>query len=301
MSAQSDPGPGVEARAVAAAALGSSLVGTVPYFAIGLYQAGMDVASVLFWRYWIALAVLIPMAWWTSPSLRAEWQRAGRGLFLNGLTLGVLQTYTYFRAVQTVPSSVVITVFFVYPIITLALDRYIFSIAVRWQSMAAVGLIFIGALLAGWPSLGFGNADTVGLICVLATPVVYAVYIAIAYRYTRQGNSPFAGASAIYLGLGTAYAIVLGIFGMRFPHGIGEWQSLFMIAIVGGVIQIASFAYALPRLSAGRYSIIVSLELVTVVLIGVLLLGEKLSAIQLVGIGLVAVGIVADRLVRAKR
>jgi drug/metabolite transporter (DMT)-like permease len=300
MSAQSEPGPGVEARAVAAAALGSSLVGTVPYFAIGLYNGGMDVASVLFWRYWIALAVLIPLAWWTSPNLRAEWKSAGRGLFLNGLTLGVIQTYTYFRAVQTVPSSVVITVFFVYPIITLALDRYLFSIPVRWSSIAAVGLIFIGAVLAGWPSLRLDGADAVGIFCVLATPVVYAAYVAVAYRYTRQG-SPFAGASAIYLGLGTAYAVVLAIFGMRLPTGIGEWQSLLMIALVGGVIQVASFAYALPRLSAGRYSIIVSLELVTVVLIGVLFLGEHLSAIQFAGIGLVAVGIVADRLVRAKR
>lgn len=297
---QSQTAPGGEARAVAAAALGSSLVGTVPYFAIGLYQAGMDVTSVLFWRYWIALAVLIPIAWYMSPSLRTEWSNAGRGLFLNALTLGALQTYTYFRAVQTVPSSVVITVFFVYPIITLALDRYIFSIPVRWPSVAAVGLIFVGALLAGWPSLSLGSADMIGLICVLATPFVYAVYIAIAYRYTRQG-SPFASASAIYLGLGVAYAIAFLLFGARLPSGIGEWQSLFIIAIVGGVIQIASFAYALPRLSAGRYSIIVSLELVTVVLIGVLLLGEQLTAIQFAGIGLVAVGIVADRLVRAKR
>ncbi len=285
---------------MAAAALGSSLVGTVPYFAIGLYKGGMDVASVLFWRYWIALAVLIPIAWWTSPSLRAEWASAGRGLFLNGLTLGVAQTYTYFRAVQTVPSSVVITVFFVYPIITLALDRYIYALPVRWPSVAAVSLIFIGALLAGWPSLGLGDIDAVGIICALATPFIYAAYVAIAYRYTRQG-SPFASASAIYLGLGTAYALVIAIFGMRFPSGLVEWKSLLMIALVGGVIQIASFAYALPRLSAGRYSIIVSLELVTVVLIGVFLLGEELTLVQLAGIGFVAVGIIADRLVRARR
>ena len=55
-------------------------VGTVPYFAIGLYKSGMEVTSVLFWRYWIALAVLIPLAWWTSPNLRAEWLGAGRRL-----------------------------------------------------------------------------------------------------------------------------------------------------------------------------------------------------------------------------
>jgi inner membrane transporter RhtA len=194
----------------------------------------------------------------------------------------------------------VITVFFAYPMITLALDRFIYAIQIRWQSVVAVALVFTGALLAGWPSLGLGDADPVGIFCVLATPIVYSIYIAIAYRYTRQA-SPFAGASAIYLGLGTGYALVVALFGMKLPLDVAGWKSLFAIALVGGVIQIASFAYALPRLSAGRYSIIVSLELVTVVLIGVLLLGEQLSGVQFAGIGLVAVGIIADRLVRAKR
>ncbi len=285
---------------MAAAALGSSLVGSVPYFAIGLYNGGMDVASVLLGRYSIALLILIPLAIWTSPGLRAEWNAAGRGLFLNGLILGVAQTYTYFRAVAAVPSSVVITVFFVYPMIMLAIDRYLFSISVRWSSIAAVSLIFTGAMLAGWPSLGFGNADPVGIFCVLATPFVYSAYVAIAYRYTRQA-SPFAGASAIYLGIGLGYAIVVAYSGLKLPADALAWRSLLAIAIVGGVIPVVSFAYALPRLSGARYSIIVSLELVTVVLIGVLLLGEKLSGIQFAGIGLVAVGIIADRLVRAKR
>jgi drug/metabolite transporter (DMT)-like permease len=297
---QSQAAPGGEARAVAAAALGSSLVGTVPYFAIGLYQSGMEVSSVLFWRYWIALGVLIPLAWWTSQNLRAEWFGAGRGLFLNGITLGVAQTYTYFRAVQTVPSSVVVTVFFVYPMITLVLDRYVHALHIRWQSIAAVTLIFFGALLAGWPTLGLGNADPVGLACVLATPIIFSAYVAIAYRYTRQA-SPFAGASSIYLGLGCGYTVAALLFGASLIPKASAWPSLFAIGLIGGAIQIASFAYALPRLSAGRYSIIVSLELVTVVIIGVLLLGEQLTAVQFAGIGLVAVGIVADRLVRAKR
>ncbi|MEO8651281.1 MAG: DMT family transporter [Hyphomicrobiaceae bacterium] len=285
---------------MAVAAFGSSLVGTVPYFAIGLYHGGMDVASVLLGRYCIALIVLIPLAVWTSPGLRAEWSAAGRGLFLNGLILGVLQTYTYFRAVSAVPSSVVITVFFVYPMIMLAIDRYLFSIPVRWSSIAAVGLIFTGAMLAGWPSLSLGNADPIGIFCVLATPFVYSAYVAIAYRYTRQA-SPFAGASAIYLGIGLGYAIIVAFSGLKLPADAGAWRSLLAIAIVGGVIPVVSFSYALPRLSGARYSIIVSLELVTVVMIGVFLLGEKLSPIQFAGIALVGVGIIADRLVRANR
>jgi drug/metabolite transporter (DMT)-like permease len=99
--------------------------------------------------------------------------------------------------------------------------------------------------------------------------------------------------------MGCGYAALAGLLGIRLPANFGEWQVLVTIALVGGVIQIAALAYALPRLSAGRYSIVVSLELVTVVLIGVLLLGERLTPVQFGGIGLVAVGILADRLMRA--
>lgn len=300
MSASSQPGPGAETRAVAVAAIGSSFVGTVPFFAIGLYQSGMDVASVLLGRYTIALMVLIPLAIWTSPGLAAEWRTAGRGLFLNGLILGVAQTYTYFRAVESIPSSVVVTVFFVYPMIMLAIDRFIFALPIRGSSIAAATLIFVGALFAGWPSLSLGSADAIGIACALATPFVYSAYVAIAYRYTRQA-SPFAGASAIYLGIGLGYALVVAVSGWKLPGSAEAWRHMLAIALIGGVIPVVSFAYALPRLSGARYSIIVSLELVTVVLIGVLLLGEQLSPIQFAGIALVAVGIVADRLVRAKR
>jgi drug/metabolite transporter (DMT)-like permease len=300
MASNSQQGAGSETRAAAVAAIGSSLVGTVPFFAISLYQSGMDVASVLLGRYTIALMVLMPLAYWTSPGLAAEWRVAGRGLFLNGLILGVAQTYTYFRAVESIPSSVVVTVFFVYPMIMLAIDRFIFSLTIRWSSIAAASLIFVGALLAGWPSLSLGHADAVGIVCLLLTPFVYSAYVAIAYRYTRQA-SPFLSASAIYLGIGLGYALTVLITGLKLPSSVESWRNLLAIALIGGVIPVASFSYALPRLSGARYSIIVSLELVTVVLIGVLLLKESLTPVQFAGIALVVVGIIADRLVRTKR
>lgn len=288
-----------ELKAAGAAFIGSTLVGSVPMFATGLYRHGMDAASLLFWRYWIAMTILAPLAWWTSPGLREEWARAGRPLLINAMTLGVLQTYTYFRAVETLPSSVVVTLFFTYPILTLAIDRVVFGKAVGWVSVAAVILVFVGAMLTGWPSLVLQGGDAVGIACAIATPFGFAAYMAVAYRYTRQ-CSAFAGAAAMYLGLALAYAIVVQITGLKLPVDAAGWGSVLFIAIIGGVVQICSFAYALPRLSASGYSVIVSMELVTVVLLGVLVLGEKLTLVQATGILLVAFGVLADRLYRAR-
>jgi drug/metabolite transporter (DMT)-like permease len=82
------------------------------------------------------------------------------------------------------------------------------------------------------------------------------------------------------------------------PGDWGGWARLFAIATVGGALQISSFAYALPRLSASGYSIIVSLELVTVTILGVAVLGEDLTLVQSIGIALVVIGIIVERLLR---
>lgn len=282
-----------------AAATGSTLVGGVPMLAVSLYREGMDPQSLLFWRYWIALAVLWPLAAWTSPSLGEDWRKAGRFLFLNGVTLGVLQTWTYFRAVATMPSSIVVTIFFTYPIITLAIEAALSGKRPAGGSIAAVALVFAGAVLAGWPKLSFAASEPVGLLCAIATPIGFAAYILIAWRFTRH-VSPFAGAAAIYSGLACGYAAVVALTGLDLPQSWQGMVSLLLIGIVGGVVPISAFAYALPRLSASGYSIIVSLELVTVVVLGVLVLGEPLSGLQAAGVLLVAVGIVTDRIVRAR-
>jgi drug/metabolite transporter (DMT)-like permease len=290
---------GGEVRAVLVALLGSSLVGSVPMFATGLYRAGMDVQSLLFWRYAIALCVLWPLAIRFSSSLGQEWRLGGMALFLNALTLGMLQTYTYFRAVEGMPSSVVVTIFFTYPILTLALDRFLFGKPVATGSLAAVALVFTGALVTGWPALSFAGGDPIAVACAILTPVGFSIYIAVAYRFTLR-TSALAGAAFIYSGMAVAYASIVLATGLKPPQGATGWASVLWIAIVGGALQISSFAYALPRLSAGAYSIIISMELVTVVLLGVAVLGEVLSTWQAMGIALVAAGIVADRLARAR-
>ena len=280
-----------------AAAAGSICVGTVPMFAVELYRGGVNPPSLLFWRYWMALLILAPLALYASPGLLAEWRSAGRGLFLNAITLGALQTFTYFRAIQTLPSSIVVTIFFTYPMCAVAIDQVVYGRKAHWSTILAVLLIFLGVLLTGWPHLTFNDVEPVGLACAILTPVIFSIYIAIAYRFTRQ-TSAFSGATFIYFGLGCGYALAVLVLGLDQPVSMDGWARLAAIATVGGALQIASFAYALPRLSTSGYSIIVSLELVTVALLGVTVLGESLSLLQSCGIALVVVGIIVERLLR---
>lgn len=283
----------VELKAAIAAAVGSVCVGFVPFFAVGLQQAGMDTVSLLLWRYIIALAILIPLAL-MCHRLADEWQRGGRWLVLNSLIAGTFQVYCYFKAIETLPTSVVITIFYCYPILTLVLDRVLFGMQISVVTMVAVGKIVTGVVLTSLPGLAGATLDPRGLTFAAMSAIVYAVYIAAAYPFTRK-VAPIASAVFIYSSFAIAFGIATLFTGFAMPSHPELWLNLLFIGTLGGALQILSFAYALPRLASSGYAMIVCLEVVTVVLAGVLLLGESLIPIQWLGIFLVLGGIVVTR------
>lgn len=288
-----------ELKAAAAAAIGSICVGFSPLFVSGLQKAGLDTVSVLFMRYVIALVFLLPLALWQAGALGPEWRRGGRWLYVNGITLGAFQTYCYFHAIETVATSIVVTVFFCYPVVTLLIDRFVFKLPLGWTTVAAVAVVLAGVAATSAPGFAEARLDPVGLAFTVASALGYALYIAVAYPRTRL-VAPLAAATFIYASMATMFGLAAFSRGLTLPAEPGLWLNLLFIGTLGGAVQIAAFSYALPRLSSSGYSIIMSLELVTVVLAGVFLLGEQLTGVQQMGIALVIGGVLFERLMRAR-
>jgi drug/metabolite transporter (DMT)-like permease len=286
-----------ELNGAIAAAVGSTSVGFVPFFIIGLQQAGVGTVSSLSWRYAVALAVLIPLALWRHR-LVEEWRRGGKWLTLNALTLGVFQVYCYFSAIERLPTSVVVTIFYFYPVLALVLDRLLFGIPFGPATLASVLVIVFGVGLTSLPGLLGATLDPVGVGLVLMSALGYSFYIAAAYPVTKA-VAPLASAVFIYGAYGLVFGTIAMVMGFHAPPSPELWANVLFIGTLGGALQILSFAYALPRLSSSGYAVIVCLEFVTVVLAGVVLLGERLVGVQWVGIGLVLAGIVLVRLMRA--
>lgn len=300
MRAAPTPRPrAAELKAAAAAATGSICVGFSPFFVTGLQKVGLETVSILFMRYVIALAFLLPLALWQTGALAPEWRRGGRWLYLNGVTLGALQTFCYFKAIETVATSIVVTIFFCYPVVTLLIDRFFFRLQVLWTTAAAVAVVLCGVIATSGPGLTGSRLDPVGLLFTAGSALGYAVYIAIAYPRTRT-VAPLAAATFIYASMATIFGLAAFSRGLTLPREPALWLNLLFIGTLGGAVQIAAFSYALPRLSSSGYAIIMSLELVTVVLAGVLLLGEVLVPLQWLGIALVVGGVLFERLMRAR-
>jgi probable blue pigment (indigoidine) exporter len=288
----SDP-RSAELKAVAVAAIGSISVGFVPMFVSGLQTTGMNTVSALTWRYIVALSVLLPLALWRHH-LVEEWRRGGKWLVLNGLTLGTLQVFCYFKAVETLPTSVVVTLFYFYPVMALAVDRFLFGFPIRTTAALGVGTIVAGVALTSSPGFASATLDPQGVIFVAIAALGYTLYIAAAYPVTKR-VAPIASAVFIYGAYLVAFGLAAGIQGFSLPSAPHLWLNILFIGTLGGALQILSFSYALPRLAASGYAAIVCLEFITVVLAGVFLIGERLEAIQWAGIALVLGGIFLSR------
>jgi drug/metabolite transporter (DMT)-like permease len=283
----------VELKAALAAAIGSISVGFVPFFVIGLQQGGVDTVSLLLWRYLIALSILVPLGL-AFHRLTDEWHKGGRWLVANGLLVGTFQVYCYFKAIETLPTSVVITIFYCYPVLTLLIDRVVFRIPVSAVTLVAVAGIIGGVGLTSLPGFASASLDPTGVTYAVLAAVVYAIYIAASYPLTRN-VAPIASAVFIYGSFATTFAAAAFVNGFAMPPTQDLWLNLLFIGTLGGALQVLSFAYALPRLAASGYAVIVCLEVVTVVLAGVILLGETLLAVQWLGIVLVLAGIAITR------
>lgn len=289
---QTDP-RSAELKAIAVAALGSISVGFVPMFITGLQKAGMSTVTSLVWRYIVALAILIPLALWRHQ-LAEEWRRGGKWLVLNGLTLGTFQVFCYFKAIETLPTSVVVTLFYFYPVMALALDRFLFQIPVRLTTVLGVMTIVAGVALTSAPGFAGATLELTGVLFVAMSALGYALYIAAAYPVTKT-VAPIASAVFIYGAYAVSFGIAAYVEGFSFPSAEHLWLNVLFIGSLGGALQILSFSYALPRLASSGYAAIVCLEVVTVVLAGVLIIGERLDAIQWLGIALVIGGIFLSR------
>ena len=114
------------------------------------------------------------------------------------LGLGVLYTGnsgTYFAGLETVSASLAALIVYIYPAIVAVISLQVGKPLRGWRAWGALALALAGVALA------VGNIDDAaapplsGLILMVASPIIYAVWIVLAARLSGEGRSG-AGADA---------------------------------------------------------------------------------------------------------
>jgi len=278
--------------AAIAAVTGSVMVGLMPLLARHLYAAGIDPASMLLWRYLLALAPLTLAIAVLRLDVGAAWRGGAWQIVAIGATLGAAQTLCFWESIKTLDTSIAVLLFYTYPALTLALERVVLGRPVRLRAAACVAAILCGAALVTVPGLRGGAIDPRGLAWAIPAPLIYAVYLVLTASLLRR-HPPLIGAVCLYSGMAVVFGAGAAFNGLDWPADRTSWLLLLFIALGPGALMITLFSYSAPRLGPSSYAIIANVELVTVVTIGVTVLGEKVTPSRAIGGGLIISGILA--------
>jgi len=216
-----------------------------------------------------------------SPAVR-------RAVVFYGVSLGTMNLLFYF-ALERIPLGLAVAFEFCGPL-TIALLRSRRALDVLWVVCAVSGL----ALL-----LPLGNTarlDPVGVAFALAAGVCWALYIV----FGQAAGAAMHGGTAVALGMSIAAVIVVPVGVISAGRSLLSWdaaRAAIGIAILSSALPYSLEMYALKRMPAQVFGVLMSIEPAIGALSGLVFLSEKLSSLQCVGIAFIMVASTGSTLI----
>ena len=185
-------------------------------------------------------------------------------------------------------------ILFTYPTFVVLIGALFFGHTIRRNHLIALALSYLGLAIIFLVDLkSFGNQVTLGVALVLASSLVYAVYLLVSRSLIeRQGSQLFTSLSMIAGSLGVAahFAITNNVSDLAVPVS-ALWYSLGM-ALVSTVIPSILVSEAIGRIGAAPASLAGSAGPVFTTLAAITLLGEQFTLAHAAGMALVIAGII---------
>src|SRR5262245_25998039 len=282
--------------------------GSGALFAKPVYAAGVDWHVLMSWRFLIGAL----LAWlWIAPrpAARAAPRRLPRRAIVVAIGLGVLYTgnsATYFAGLETVSASLAALIVYIYPAIVAVISLQVGQPLRGRRAWGALAIALAGVALA------VGNIDQAsappveGLLLMVASPLIYAVWIVLAARLSgedREGVGREAGdgadptvAGAIMLSAtaATYWITALALGRPVSPSQIPEaaWFGIAGLGIVSTFIAVQAFYAGAHRIGAARASLVSTVEPIWPIVLASLLFQESLGPLQLVGGAMILAGVV---------
>jgi drug/metabolite transporter (DMT)-like permease len=310
--------PRGRALGIALVLLSACAFGSGALFAKPVYATGLDWMTLLAWRF--GFAALASWIWLLArPADRRALLRIPRRRVLGLLSLGVLYVInsgTYFAALETVPASLAALIVYIYPALVAVL-------ALRWgrrlpgrRPWLALGMASVGVLLA----LGGIPAATAppiaGIALAVASPIIYSVWIILSARLagerpaTVEAVTPEAIEAAAKAGEATApapaaalmitatwlvYLVAATATGRPtnpFAVPPEAWVGLLGVGLVSTAIAIQSFYAGTRRIGAAQAALVSTVEPIWTITLASILFSERLGLLQLLGGALIIAGVV---------
>jgi drug/metabolite transporter (DMT)-like permease len=297
--------------------------GSGPLFAKPAYAAGVDWLTLLAWRF--LFAAVVSWAWlliW--PQQRRVLRRLPRRRILVLILLGIFfvgNSGTYFAGLEYLDASLSALIVYMYPAIVAVLTLRFGRRLEGRRAWGALALASLGVVLAVGGIDPNKPVEPIGLVLMISSPIIYAVWIVLAGRLAgergrRAGDAQTplpppdteladesrdaAPTAAIML---TATAVAWWVWALAVHNPVlpsqiptDAWWPLIGVGIVSTAIALQAFYAGTRRISAAQASLVSTVEPIYTIILASILFGESLTPIQLVGGMLVIAGVLIAQL-----
>lgn len=246
------------------------------------YREGANTGGAIILR---AIGTL-PMAFvfWRRGGVRQLQQVPSPGLVVL-VALQVITGVAYIVALDRMSIPNVVTVVYLYPVLTFVGALVLGWVSVSVLSVSAILLASMGVSLAvGGPS---GELNAVGLTLAMSSSIAYAAALIVAQR-TVATRDPLLVAAAVGLTSAVVQAVASVLLGApQLPASAEAWVAGLCTGVVSGAAAYLLLYAAVARVGASVTSVVCCLEMVVALLGAGLLLGEHVSVQTCVGAGFI--------------
>ena len=263
--------------------------GMNPLFALPLYKAGMDPASVLFFRYLFAIPLLGIMIKARGRSFKIQ-RKETFPLIIMGL-LVALSSLTLFLSYNYMAAGIASTLLFVYPIMVALIMAMVFKEKLALQTIVCM-LLALGGIGLLYKSEDGSTLSLIGTLLVFASSLSYAIYI-VGINQTSLKNVATLKVTfyVLLFGLSLFVARLLYSGVLNTPDQWYLWANLLALAVFPTAISFLCTTGAIQYIGSTPTAILGALEPVTAIFFGIAVFGESLTVRESFGLVMIIVAV----------
>lgn len=265
--------------------------GTNPLFALPLYARGLNVNSVLFYRY--AIAVLI-YALWLKFVKKMSFKITKKEL-LPIFALGVLysiSSITLFSSFQFIEAGVACTILFIYPVIVALIMSIFFKEKLTKTVIGSIFLTSIGILLLYKGKNGI-SLNINGIILVLFSALSYALYM-IGINTIKPIQKINRAKLTFYVmtaGLTVYIYNILTTTPLQTLSTPSMWVFAIGLALFPTIISLETITISIKLIGSTTTAILGALEPLTAIFFGIIFFHEQMTIRIASGVILILIGV----------
>lgn len=278
----------LQTKGVILAIISAICYGMNPLGALFLYEEGLNVNSVIFYRFIFASILLAIFMLIKKDSFYLKFKEIIL-LALLGLLFGI-SAISLFNSFLYMDAGLASTVLFIYPIFVAIIMALFFKEKNSIITILSIIFAFLGVVLL-YESDG-ANVSNFGIFLVIVSSLCYAIYIVIINQYLKMSALKVTFYSMLFC---TITILIHSFFDSSLNImplvNFNMWFYTIFLALVPTIISLLFLIKAIQLIGSTSASILGALEPLTAVLIGVYVFNEKITFWLVIGIVFILFGV----------